>query len=84
MTNEEYNQVELEQQEQEEMKMVYCDYIADRIRKDLLDAATNDTILEIVSGVKHDAVQAMMFSSTKTIWTIDANGQSYKITVEEV
>ena len=64
--------------------LVYCDYIANVISKEL---KVNDTerLLASVSRPKYDLTQSGGFASTKkTIEVEDRNGTKYRITVEEV
>jgi hypothetical protein len=64
--------------------LVYCDYIANVISKEL---KVNDTecLLASVSRSKYDLTESGGFASTKkTIEVEDRNGTKYRITVEEV
>lgn len=66
----------------------YCDFIADRIRKGLLNVM-NDALqpirLKDVGKVEYDIDLAGKFRSTKkTIYLWDAFGNEYRVTVEEV
>ena len=64
--------------------LVYCDYIANVISKEL---KVNDTerLLSSVSRPKYDLTESGGFASTKkTIEVEDRNGTKYRITVEEV
>jgi hypothetical protein len=64
--------------------LVYCDYIANVISKEL---KVNDTerLLASVSRPKYDLTESGAFASTKkTIEVEDCNGTKYRITVEEV
>jgi hypothetical protein len=64
--------------------LVYCDYIANVISKEL---KVNDTecLLASVSRPKYDLTESGGFASTKkTIEVEDRNGTKYRITVEEV
>ena len=64
--------------------LVYCDYIANVISKEL---KVNDTerLLASVSRPKYDLTESGGFASTKkTIEVEDRNGTKYRITVEEI
>lgn len=64
--------------------VVYCDYIAHLISKEL---KANDTerLLSSVSRPQYDLAPEGAFRSTKkTIEVEDRNGTKYRITVEEV
>jgi len=64
--------------------LVYCDYIANVISKEL---KINDTerLIASVSRPKYDLTESGGFASTKkTIEVVDRNGTKYRITVEEV
>ena len=64
--------------------LVYCDYIANVISKEL---KVNDTerLLASISRPKYDLTESGGFASTKkTIEVEDRNGTKYRITVEEV
>jgi hypothetical protein len=64
--------------------VVYCDYIAHVISKEL---KANDTerLLSSVSRPKYDLTQEGGFASTKkTIEVEDRFGTKYRVTVEEV
>jgi hypothetical protein len=64
--------------------LVYCDYIANVISKEL---KVNDTerLIASVSRPKYDLTESGGFASTKkTIEVEDRNGTKYRITVEEV
>ena len=68
--------------------LVYCDYIADRVRTALV-SAKNDLFspvpLSDVGRVKWDLDDAGCFASTKkTLEVVDGNGRKYLVTVEEV
>ena len=84
-----HHQQQLEQQEFEEqlksyqIKLAYCDFIADKIKKSL-NTPDND-ILAGCSSVKFDLDDDGCLRSTmKTLYAIDRNGKQYKITVEEL
>jgi hypothetical protein len=72
-----------------ELKMlVYCDYIADRIRKALV-SAKEDVFAAIplsdVGRVKYDLSETGYFQSTKkTLEVVDGNGKVYLVTVEQI
>ena len=64
--------------------VVYCDYIAHVISKEL---KANDTerLLSSVSRPQYDLTKEGGFASTKkTILVEDRNGTKYRVTVEEV
>ena len=64
--------------------VVYCDYIAHTISKEL---KANDTekLLSSVSKPEYDLTASGTFASTKkTILVEDRNGTKYRVTVEEV
>jgi len=64
--------------------LVYCDYIASVISKEL---KVNDTerLLASVSRPKYDLTESGGFASTKKVIEVeDRNGTKYRITVEEV
>lgn len=59
----------------------YCDYISQRVRNDLLGA---DKLIKAVGRIEYDLdPNGAMISTKKTITVQDANGKSYKITIEE-
>ena len=72
------------------MKLVYCDYIADRIRKSLFDVSfAGKNYGRIVKGVGNikwdlDPEGGYMVSTKKEITVNDVNGRAYRITVEEI
>ena len=64
--------------------LVYCDYIANVISKEL---KVNDTerLIVSVSRPKYDLTESGGFASTKkTFEVVERNGTKYRITVEEV
>jgi hypothetical protein len=64
--------------------LVYCDYIANVISKEL---KVNDTerLIASVSRPKYDVTESGAFASTKkTIDVEDRFGKKYRVTVEEV
>ena len=68
--------------------IAYCDFIADRIRKGLLNSA-GDSLepirLKDIGKVEFDLGPKGEFRSTKkTIYLWDAYGKEYRVTVEEV
>ena len=83
-----HHQQQLEQQEQEELKVyylkpAYCAKIA-KVIKDAM-AVENDGIIQGCTSIKLDLDEDGVFLSTKkTMWIVDKNGKHYKITVEEV
>ena len=64
--------------------LVYCDKIADVIRKALLKY-DSDNIVGLVDGVKMDLhpTEGYFQSTKKTIRVSDMNGKWYRVTVEE-
>jgi hypothetical protein len=67
--------------------LAYCDYIADRISKDLHEDATkSSSLVSLVTTPKMDLHPEFgyLVSTKKEITVLDVNGKSYKITVEEV
>jgi hypothetical protein len=68
--------------------IAYCDFIADRIRKGLLNTM-NDSLepvrLKEIGSVGFDLGSKGEFMSTKkTMYLWDAYGKEYRVTVEEV
>lgn len=64
--------------------LVYCDYIANTISKEL---KANDTekLLSSVSKPQYDLTKSGAFASTKkTILVEDRNGTKYRVTVEVI
>ena len=80
MTNAEWNQAELDQQEQESM-MVYTDYIADKCHKALRLVEGGEIVLAVAS-VRHDATDDKLVSHTKQFVLMDINKKMYRVTVE--
>lgn len=80
MTNEEWNQVELEQQEQESL-MVYTDYIADKCFR-AIRQVENGEIVAAVAPVRHDTLGDKLVSHKKTFHLMDINRKMYRVTVE--
>ncbi len=69
------------------MLLKYCDFIADRVRKGLVNSM-NDSLepvrLKDVGPVQFDLGSQGEFRSTgKTIMVEDAYGSKYRITIEE-
>jgi hypothetical protein len=66
--------------------MVYCDYIAHLITKNLKSNDDQDMgMLKEVGKMRYDLSEEVWFvSSKKTIEVTDINGSKYKITVEAV
>ena len=67
--------------------LAYCDFIADRVRKGLINSM-NDSLepvrLKDVGRVNFDLGPNGEFASTKkTLTVVDMNGKSYIVTVEE-
>jgi predicted DsbA family dithiol-disulfide isomerase len=68
------------------MKLAYCDYIADRIRKLLArEVGDNDTLISTVGKVEMDLhpTEGYFQSTKKTMIVRDVNGKAYSITIEE-
>jgi hypothetical protein len=64
--------------------LVYCDYIANVISKEL-KVNDSERLIASVSRPKYDLTESGGFASTKkTIEVEDRNGTKYRITVEEV
>jgi hypothetical protein len=67
--------------------LAYCDFIADRIRKGLLNSmgdSLEPVRLKDLSKVEYDLTDTGAFASTtKTLYVSDGNGKRYKITVQE-
>lgn len=65
--------------------MVYCDKIADVIRKGLLKYDP-DQIIGLVGGVKYDLhpEEGYFVSTKKTIDMTDMTGKAYRVTIEEI
>lgn len=66
--------------------LVYNDFIADRIKKALVnEAAIEDNIVHDVKGphLDLDPEEGYLLSLTRTIKVMDKNGTTYKITIEE-
>ena len=84
MTNAEWNQVELEQQEQEDLRkssMVYTDYIVDKCHKALRLVEGTDIVM-CVASVRHDVEDDKLISHTKQFVLMDINKKMYRVTVE--
>ena len=68
--------------------LAYCDYIADRIRKGLINIMNNDVMepvkIESVSKVDWDLGPRGEFNSTKKTIYVWAHGKEYRVIVEEV
>lgn len=68
--------------------LVYCDYIADKIRKALVVAKENpfaEVPLTDVGRISWDLDADGAFRSTKkTIEVVDGNGRKYLVTVQEI
>lgn len=65
--------------------MVYCDFIADQIKKVLCSEDANSHV-EKVGMVQYDLhpTEGYFQSTKKVIDVEDFNGKKYKVTVEEV
>lgn len=66
----------------------YCDFIADRIRRHLVELkhdSTQPVELQNVGCVESDLTPSgAMITTRKTIFVWDAYGKEYRVTVEEV
>ena len=67
--------------------LAYCDFIADRVRKGLVNSM-NDSLEPVrlmdVGRVNYDLGPNGEFASTKkTLTVVDMNGKAYIVTVEE-
>jgi hypothetical protein len=80
MTNEEWNQAELEQQEQMSMT-VYTDYIADKCHKALRSVEGGEIVMCVV-GIRHHVEDDKLISHTKQFVLMDINKKMYRVTVE--
>ena len=65
--------------------LVYCDWIADQIKRHLTNDKAENKIVE-VSNIVMDLhpIDGYFLSTKKTMLMQDENGTQYKITVEEV
>jgi len=67
--------------------LVYCDYIASRL-KTLLDReiSDNDTMMKATGPVNMDLhpTEGYFMSTKKTMGVTDINGKKYMITIEEI
>jgi hypothetical protein len=65
--------------------LVYCDKIADVIRKALLKYDP-DNLIGLIGPIKFDThpTKGYFVSTKKTIHMTDINNKEYKITIEEV
>jgi|DEB0MinimDraft_4_1074332.scaffolds.fasta_scaffold00028_29 hypothetical protein len=68
------------------MSLVYCDFIADFIKKTLPSAKMyGEDFTSDVGPVKLDLnVDGVFLSTKKTLDLVDNNGTKYRITVEEM
>lgn len=70
------------------VKLDYCDWIADFIRKKMLKGEEGEfskLVLDKVSSVKWDlSKEGYYLSSKKTIFLEDQMGTKYKVTVESL
>ncbi len=68
--------------------IAYCDFIADRIRKGLLNTlhdSLESVRLKEVGKVEFDlGLKGEFLSTKKTMYLWDAYGKEYRVTVEEV
>jgi len=81
-----YEYTHFEDNYRSKMMLAYCDYIADRISKDLFEDASRDSsYVSVVTTPKMDLhPEGGYFVSTKkTITVLDINGKAYTVTVEE-
>lgn len=60
--------------------LVYCDYLADLIKRTL---SADNFIVANVQGVINDVIDNRLVSMKKVIVVTDNNGKRYKILVEE-
>lgn len=60
--------------------LVYCDYLADLIKRSL---SADNFIVANVQGVINDVVEDRLISMKKAILVTDNNGKRYRILVEE-
>ena len=60
--------------------LVYCDYLADLIKRALL---ADNFIVANVQGVINDVMDDRLVSMKKALVVTDNNGKRYKILVEE-
>lgn len=60
--------------------LVYCDYLADLIKRTL---SADNFIVANVQGVINDVVEDRLISMKKAILVTDNNGKRYRILVEE-
>ncbi len=60
--------------------LVYCDYLADLIKRTL---SKDNFIVANVQGVINDVVEDRLISMKKAIIVTDNNGKRYRILVEE-
>jgi hypothetical protein len=68
------------------LKLAYCDYIADRIKRVLKrEIEDNDTLISQVGPIQSDLdpVGGWFVSPKKTIVVHDINGKAYSVTIEE-
>ena len=65
--------------------LVYCDWIADQIKRHFTNDKAENKIVE-VSNIVMDLhpIDGYFLSTKKTMLMQDENGTQYKITVEEV
>lgn len=65
--------------------LVYCDWIADQIKRHFTNDKAENKIVE-VSNIVMDLhpIDGYFLSTKKTMLMEDSNGTQYKITVEEV
>jgi len=68
------------------MNLIYNDFIADRIKKALVnESALEENIIHDVKGphMDLDPEEGFLVSLKRTIKVMDENGNTYKITIEE-
>lgn len=66
-------------------RLAFCDYIADRVQREL-KAALPDHIIKVVGRIESDLhpERGYFISTKKTIEVVGHNGLKYRVTVEEV
>jgi hypothetical protein len=67
--------------------LAYCDYIAEVVRKGLVEnTAAPTSLVKDVGSIEMDLhpTEGYFVSTKKTLKVIDINGKKYKVTVEEV
>lgn len=65
-------------------RLAFCDYIADRVQREL-KAALPDHIIKVVGRIEYDLdARGAWISTRKTIIIEGHNGIRYRVTVEEI